>query len=117
METAIHNTGGRKPLAIDFDLHTDGDQEFKRELIVLMIDNIRELQESFTKSKDANQPGLFRETSHKVKPTISILNDHELMETIEALKNKGEGDNEETIRLFYALCDNLIKNLQAEMSG
>jgi hypothetical protein len=115
MNTAIQNSNNRKPLSVDFDLHTDGDQEFKSELISLMIDNVRELQDSLVQAYKMNKPELFREASHKVKPTISILNDQELMDTIESLKLHVHDHKEPIISLFNMLCENIIKALEEEI--
>ena len=115
MNTALQNSNNRKPLSVDFDLHTDGDQEFKCELIALMIDNVRELKDSLVQACKMNKPELFREASHKVKPTISILNDQELMDAIESLKLHIHENREPTIALFNMLCDNIIKALEEEI--
>lgn len=116
MNTSNHKSVIVKPLSIDFDHHTDGDEEFKQELIVLMIDNVKELQQSLSTSISLNNIDSFRETCHKVKPTISILSDQDLIDVIESIKHEtNEAIRIDSVRVFNKLCDDLIKNLEEEM--
>ncbi len=116
MSTSSQKSVINKPLSVDFDLHTDGDEEFKNELIVLMIDNVKELHESLNKSVKVNNMDAFKEACHKVKPTISILNDKDLVDTIELLKNPIEDAKKaDAIVLFNSLCEYLIKGLEEEL--
>jgi hypothetical protein len=90
---------------VDLDLYTDGDPELRSELIVMMIDNIRELQQTLLK----NDFDIFRKVSHKVKPTIIMLNNKELTDTIEAI---AQTNNKEKITQFNSLCKGVIKGLE-----
>ena len=71
-----------RPLSIDFNLYTEGDQDFKKELIYLMIDNIHELQRSIL----CDAPEAFLSVCHKVKVTIAMLSDNELTDVVNELK-------------------------------
>ena len=116
MNISIQKSVNRKPLSVDFDLHTDGDLEFKAELVILMIENMRELQESWSKANKQNNLEIFRESCHKVKPTISILDDKELIDAIEQLKHQtDENEKKNTIAMFNRLCEDLIKGLEEEI--
>jgi hypothetical protein len=95
---------------LDLDLYTDGDPELKRELIVMMIDNIRELQQSIKVDIES-----FKKTSHKIKPTISMVNDKELSDAIEDMKLMQQHDNKtEKISSFQRLCNEIVKLLERE---
>jgi hypothetical protein len=102
-----------KPLSIDFDLYTDGDSDFKNELVVLMIDNIKELKQSLVEASKNNNPEVFRKVCHKVKPTLSMIDDAEYNDIIEVLKCQIVNQN--CIQLFNKLSDSILKNLQTEI--
>jgi hypothetical protein len=102
-----------KPLSIDFDLYTDGDSDFKNELVVLMIDNIKELKQSLAEAGKSNNPETFRKACHKVKPTLSMIDDAEYNDIIEVLKCQIVNQN--CIQLFNRLSDGILKNLEAEI--
>lgn len=101
MNASIHN---HKVFVVDLDLYTDGDPDLRTELISLMIDNIHELQQSLQK----NDFDLFRKVSHKVKPTIIMLNDKDLNDIIEEI---GQTNSKEKINQFNAMCKELVKVL------
>src|SRR5688572_27083072 len=85
MKISILQTNANRPLHVDFDKYTDGDSDFKRELVVLMIDNISELlQSAKSVETDINQ---FLKVIHKIKPTIEMLEDPELNDTITSIKS------------------------------
>lgn len=98
-----------KLLSIDYDLYTDGDQEFKLELIELMISNLKELQWSLGSTND-----VFKKVCHKVKATLSILNCSILNTMVEDVNNASQDDRNAKCNLFSALCDDIIKHLNEE---
>jgi hypothetical protein len=106
-------TSTRRPLFIDFDIHTDGDQDFKKELIALMIDNIRELQSSF-KSIERNGHESFLKAVHKMKSTIEIINDKDLSELIVRFGNEQEVRKKENVVIFDSLCNQIVLSLEQE---
>jgi|SRR5436853_319189 hypothetical protein len=109
MNTSIQSNNTRV-IELDLELYTDGDPELKRELIVLMIDNVRELQRSLKESID-----LFKKISHKVKPTIAMLNDKDLTEAIEEIKLMTQCDSKaEKVNSFQLLCNDIVKILERE---
>lgn len=116
MNILIQKSLNRKPLSVDFDRHTDSDQEFKTELVNLMIENMKELQESLQKANKQNNPKIFRESCHRVKPTTAILDDKELMDTIEELQRQtDENKKKNTIAMFNKMCEDIIKGLKDEI--
>jgi hypothetical protein len=84
MNSKILGSSSMRPLFIDFDAYTDGDDDFKKELIVLIIDNLRELQQIL--SPNSHDIQVFHKVCHKVKATLVMLDDSEMMVTIEQLK-------------------------------
>jgi hypothetical protein len=103
-----------RPLHIDFDLHIDGDTKFKSEFIALLISNLRELHFAWKSAIENNEDTLFKLASHKVKPTLLILNDLELSIVVEELNIKMS--NIQTNLLFNKLCSWIIKSLEFEMN-
>jgi hypothetical protein len=75
-----------RPLFIDFNVYTDGDEEFKKELIDSMIDNLEELQQALHLASQNNDAPLFSKVCHKIKATLHMLEDKELLDSVEKLK-------------------------------
>jgi hypothetical protein len=107
-------TTARRPLFIDFDIHTDGDQDFKNELVTLMIDNILELQSSFA-SIERNGHESFLKAVHKMKSTIEIINDRDLSELIAQFRSEEESRKKSKAEIFNSLCKDIIHSLQQEI--
>ncbi|HTJ51580.1 MAG TPA: response regulator [Cyclobacteriaceae bacterium] len=99
-------------LSINFDDYTDNDSEFKQELIKLMINDIKELQQSFAIATEKNDFENFRHTCDKIVGTISMLSDKEFTNLIEALKNQDK--KEDSIIHFNKLSCDIIKSLTYE---
>lgn len=104
----------KRTLFIDFDLYAEDDAAFKQELIELMIENLRELQQSYGLSVDGNDPEIFLKACHKVKTTLSMLADGELDAIVEELKSPGASPSK--VALFEKLCAEIITSLSAERS-
>jgi hypothetical protein len=107
-------TTTRRPLFIDFDIHTDGDQDFKNELVTLMIDNVVELKTSFA-SIDRLGHESFLKAIHKMKATIEIINDKELSDLIARFRNEDEARKKGSSAIFESLCLEIIHSLQQEL--
>jgi CheY-like chemotaxis protein len=89
LKAHISESEEARDLFIDFNSYTDGDDEFKRELIMLMIDNIQDLQNSVKQSHFRHDAQLFDKILHKVKPTLSMLDDNEVTEILAQLQTAG----------------------------
>jgi hypothetical protein len=112
MNSSIQQNSNRV-IELDLELYTDGDPDLKRELIILMIDNIRELQQSL--QTNINDIDVFKKISHKVKPTISMLNDKELTDAIEDIKTIDDQEKKnERVNSFQRLCNDIIQILEKE---
>ncbi len=80
-------TGDHRPLKIDFDLHTDGDPVFKAELAQLLAENLAELRQSLDSALRHNDPPSFLKTCHKVYTAIVMLNERELTDAVDRIRN------------------------------
>jgi hypothetical protein len=109
-----------QPLSAKLDAFTDNDPEFKQELMVLMIQNLRELQEAVAQLLSRSQFPYFEKIVHKTKSVLLILDDHELNTVIDELKitleNSGDIVLREKINKFKHVSDNIIKYLEDEGS-
>ena len=104
----------RRNLHIDFEMYTDGDAEFKGELIVLMIDNLTELQGIVRSAAKNNDPKIFHGVCHKVKPTIEMLADPDLSQTLVELKvNLADASK---VDFLEGVCTEIIESLRQEMA-
>ena len=114
----MKNEKSLRPLYIDFDQHTDGDVEFKKELVALMIEDIGELQKSLVTATQSNNPDVFLKGCHKSKTTVDMVNDKELnllLEDLEARivqeKYSRSAVLEEQILLFNKLSTDVLESL------
>lgn len=109
-----------RPLSAKLDAFTDNDPEFKQELMVLMVQNLRELQEAVEKLLLRSQFPYFEKIVHKTKSVLLILDDHELNNVIEELKITLEKSADivlrEKIKKFMLVSENIIKSLEDEGS-
>ena len=98
-----------KSIFIDFDLYTDGDEEFKQELISLIIDNIKELLWALDKGVP-----IFKKVAHKIKSTVAIINDADLDCLIIVLSDESIDQTEKLSKanMLTIQCDNIIKYLE-----
>jgi len=116
MNIAILQSTGGRPLYIDFNQYTDGDADFKKELVVLMIDNLREILASLKEATQKNTPEIFEKTCHKIKPTLSMLEDQDFMEIIHRVKAEFSDtpQKDQHVSAFNTTCIQIIKSLEKE---
>ena len=115
MNIAILQSTSGRPLHIDFNQYTDGDADFKKELVVLMIDNLKEILDSLKEAVQKNTPEIFEKTCHKIKPTLSMLEDQDFMEIIQKVKTEfSDSSQKEHINAFNTTCTQIIKSLEKE---
>jgi CheY-like chemotaxis protein len=120
MNTTSEHSAENHSLSIDFELYTDGDEQFKSELVLMLIDNIRELRQAL---KNAIPQGaqLFFETFHKVTTTVSMLNDIEFTDALnhlrDHLKSKHAIDHffQGKMAFVESRCETIVKALQKEV--
>jgi CheY-like chemotaxis protein len=106
----------QRPLSIDFNRYTEGDEAFKHELLLIMISNIYELMQGLQKGIEFNDMGIFRKIYHKVQPALAIIDDKEFMDVIQELKFETlPSDKRNTdISLFTKLGESIIRSLEEE---
>ena len=115
-ESDIKSTA--RALHIDFDIYTDGDDEFKQELGGLMITNLYDLQASFDRALNAQNIDILHLVLHKVKPTLSMLNDPEMNVLAEVLKTIDLKDPQFMVvkSEMQSLVDGMIRAIETELN-
>jgi PAS domain S-box-containing protein len=111
----------QKKAAINIDLYTDGDPEFKRELAGLLIKNIQELQEQLQIALETRSADTYSKACHKMKTTLGMLGDDEFTSVIENLKDKlssgefNESNLKSALFTFKTLCVKITEGLEEEI--
>lgn len=72
----------------NLDRCTDGDPEFRKELAMLLANNIIELMANMESALQKHDANIFIRAVHKTKTTLSILNDSEINEGINFIQTK-----------------------------
>lgn len=116
MNTTIQQSMGGRPLSVDFDTYTDGDIEFKREIVLLMINNIEELQQALTVVNEQSNTSYFDKACHKVASTLTMLDDPEFMSVISKVKDSkvSQEEKKNSIQSLQVMCEGLIISLEKE---
>jgi adenylosuccinate lyase len=103
-------------LSIDFELYTDGNSELKHELVTMIIQNLRELDQALESA--TQQPDVLKRTIHKIIPTISIIKDTAFSQVLH-IPGKLEVNHDtlaEELNRFRMLCDEIIQSLEYELT-
>jgi PAS domain S-box-containing protein len=99
-----------------FNLYTEGNAELKREMAELLIKDIVELQSSVNILQVNGDKEKFIATLHKVKTTLSFLDDKEfnriLQHILEALETNSSLNGD--IEQFHSVSGKLIEGLKEE---
>jgi CheY-like chemotaxis protein len=85
--SSSNNVGDRRPLRIDFQLHTDGDAVFKAELVQLLMENIAELRQALATALTKNDTQTYLKTCHKVYTAVSMINDNEFQQVVDNIRH------------------------------
>jgi CheY-like chemotaxis protein len=109
-----------RPLRLKLDLYADNDPEFQRDLVLLMITNLRELQQASYKAYYADDVRALQTVVHKVKSTLILLDDMEYSYIVDDLKQSflhGEKNDDvyEKINHFNTFTESIIKTLNQEV--
>ena len=78
----------KKGLGVDFDIYTEGDPDFKREFILLLLKNLDELKDALHETLSTGDMEAYSKAAHKVKTTVNILGDMEFARMIEFIKRE-----------------------------
>lgn len=115
-------TPANRPLFIDFDLYTEGDFEYKKELGALLIGNVKELRHALPQAVRCHDAASFDRTCHKIKVTLSMLQDPELNQIVEELRGEASNPVKDKAYVsradrFQEVCDMIVMSLTREISG
>ncbi len=69
------------------DMYTEGNLDFKRELIGHLIRNLEELQVALKSSLATGDPSPFNTAAHKCRTTLTMLGDQELLKVVDEVKS------------------------------
>jgi CheY-like chemotaxis protein len=110
-----------RPLQVKFDVYADCDPDFKVELAVLMITNIRDLQQAAFRSYYTGDIKSYPNVSHKVKSTLLLLDDQEFTFVVNDLKDaflkmESHAVMQQKINKFNHLSESIIKTLDKEIN-
>lgn len=106
---------------VNFDLYTQGDLAFKRELATLLIRNIEELRDGLSLTLAEKNEKPFAHACHKIKTTLTMLGDQEFYELIEQLRqtitaNPQAGPHvNDDIKRFQTISNKIISGLREEI--
>jgi hypothetical protein len=81
-----------------------------------MIDNLKEVQNALVEATKTNKLEIFEMTCHKIKPTLSMLEDKDLLESIQSIKSEfsNTAEKKQWVSSFTTACNQIIKSLQKE---
>jgi PAS domain S-box-containing protein len=104
------------------DLYTEGNAEFKCELIGQFIQNLEELKVVFENAITGKDAEMFRAGVHKSKTTVSVISYKPLSDILATVKDQMKSTCEngaifpgELRSRFYNACDEAIAILQEEL--
>jgi PAS domain S-box-containing protein len=104
------------------DMYTEGNMDFKKELIGHLMKNIDELQSSLHVSLKAKDSKPFQEAAHKCRTTLTMLGDHELLNVVEEVKDALEHQRNGTLstildQKFTKLVKETLEGLTEELAS
>jgi PAS domain S-box-containing protein len=113
MSSSISNT---------LDMYTEGNLDFKKELIGHLMKNIQELQGALEVSVAQKDPTHFQIAAHKCRTTLTMLGDHELLNIVEEVKESLEHQQNGTLsaildQKFTKLVKETMDGLSEELAS
>ena len=119
-------SNNRRPIQINFDAYGgNDDDEFKRELVMLMANSVQQLKDAAIQALAESQPDIFRKAAHKAKSTLVLLGDDDFMDSVEQLRidmvsseqNASVRVNDENLNKFLFLSGSIIISLETEAAS
>jgi hypothetical protein len=107
------STGGKtlgKTFFFNFELHTNGDPAFQRELIPVLILNLSDLSESLAEARNKGEALIYRRACHKINTTLIMLGDSELTSAVVELKT--DIYNEQLSSFLGKRSEEIIRDLE-----
>lgn len=116
LEAGIYRNVGES-----LDMYTEGNMDFKRELIGHLIRNLEELKTALRSSIETGDPSLFNTAAHKCRTTLTMLGDQELLKVVDEVRaslNQPEGKlssivNDRFARLVIDTSKGLTEELES----
>lgn len=111
---------GMGTVANSLDMYTEGNLDFKKELIGHLMKNIEELKLSLEASLNTKDSTAFHAAAHKCRTTLTMLGDHELLKVVDEVKNAL--DNEKMLstildQKFTKLVNETMEGLAEELEA
>jgi len=91
--TSSEKAAGIGSITNSLDMYTEGNIDFKRQLIGHLMKNIEELKASLEISIKTKDPSTFQAAAHKCKTTLTMLGDHELLKVVDEVKQALEKES------------------------
>lgn len=88
--TSPEKSAGIGSIANSLDMYTEGNLDFKKELIGHLMKNIEELVVALATSIQTKDSVLFHSAAHKCRTTLTMLGDHELLKVVDEVKQELE---------------------------
>jgi CheY-like chemotaxis protein len=120
--TAEKSAGMTPSISNTLDMYTEGNMDFKKELIGHLMKNIEELQASLPSSIRDNDSIAFHNAAHKCRTTLTMLGDHELLTVVEEVKQALEQHNNAPLstildQKFSKLVKETMEGLSEELAS
>lgn len=99
------------------NLYAEGDPEFKKEIAVMLLQNILELRESLIESVDKANAEIYRSVCHKMRAPLDMLGDEGFSKLAEEIRiklqatPKPDGELSEKIKSFMNMTERFIAEL------
>jgi PAS domain S-box-containing protein len=80
------SAGMGNSIAVSLDMYTEGNMDFKKELIGHLMKNIEDLKTSLEISVKEKRSDAFQTAAHKCRTTLTMLQDHELLRVVDEVR-------------------------------
>jgi CheY-like chemotaxis protein/HPt (histidine-containing phosphotransfer) domain-containing protein len=78
--------GMQRAISDSLDMYTEGNLDFKKELIGHLMKNIEELKSALDTTMTSKDSSPFHNAAHKCRTTLTMLGDHELLKVVDEVK-------------------------------
>ena len=109
------------PVQQNLNIYSEGDSEFKRELAMMLVKNLRELLQALKDAIQERNGEIYSLSCHKMKTSISMLGDTEFTMLLDEIKisllQNPAYDTEfaDKMKHFTSLCNKIIVGLEEEI--
>ncbi len=114
--TSPEKSEGIGSIANSLDMYTEGNMDFKKELIGHLIKNIEELTSALQSSVQMKDASLFHAAAHKCRTTLTMLGDHELLKVVDEVKSALDRDEGKLSVILDQKFSRLVKDTMEGLS-